>query len=251
MLNFLKKIVNNKILEIKHRKNKISFRMIVKIFDRLKKKEFSPTKNIIGEIKLFTPILGKICKIKNINNITEKYKSFNLKTFSVLTEKVFFAGNYSYIPIIKSKSNNNKINILRKDFIFDIYQVYESIIIGSDILLLILCVIKIRIIKKILLINNIFFILETYSELDIKKANIVNEKRKTLVGVNFRNLVNTKFKNKIDILKSLKKIKNNDIIIESSIKKTKEIYFYKKLGFNLLIGHFFIDKIINESIFRN
>ncbi|WDI79250.1 hypothetical protein ONB67_00010 [Candidatus Vidania fulgoroideae] len=251
MLNFLKKIVENKLLELKKRKKKIKKSVIKNIYYRyVKKKTFYGFSKIIGEIKFFTPIIGKISLTRNINKFVKIYKNLNIKTFSILTEKVFFSGNYSYIPIIKSKKNNKKVKILRKDFIIDKYQIYESIIIGSDIILIIVYLLKIKIIKDIIKFN-INFLLEIFSKKDIRKINFVNNKKKFTIGINSRNLKNSNFKSKEDILKISKFIKNKNIILESGIKKIKEIIFFKKINFGLLIGEFFIKKIINENIYRN
>ncbi|WDR79301.1 hypothetical protein ONB65_00245 [Candidatus Vidania fulgoroideae] len=250
MLNFLKKILENKFLEIKQRKKKIKKCVIKNIYYRYIKnnKIIFDFSKIIGEIKFFTPILGKISLTRNINKIVKIYKKFNINTFSVLTEKVFFSGNYSYIPIIKSKKKNKQIKILRKDFIIDKYQIYESIIIGSDILLIIVYLLKIKIIKNIINFK-INFLLEIFSKKDIKKIFFI--KKKIAIGINSRNLKNSNFKSKKEILKISKFLKNKSIFLESGIKKIKEVYFFRKINFGLLIGEFFIKKLINENIYRN
>ncbi|MGX7589141.1 hypothetical protein ACT2CC_00235 [Candidatus Vidania fulgoroideorum] len=249
MLNILKKIVNDKLIELKHRKKKISLLKIKKIFLRYVNNNNIIYNNIIGEIKFFTPINGKISQTKNIDKIINIYKKVKIRILSILTEKIHFAGNISYIPIIKSKIKYRKYNLLRKDFIIDIYQLYESIVIGSDILLIIVYILKINIIKNILKFN-IKIILEIFSEIDIKKVSNFNCFKNLFIGINSRNLRDASFKNKNDLINMSLYIENKNIIIESGVKKIKEIFFFKRINFGLLIGEFFI-KLANEYILRN
>ncbi|MGX7576588.1 hypothetical protein [Candidatus Vidania fulgoroideorum] len=249
MLNFLREIIKEKLLEINFRKSKVSFLKLLKILLRIKYYKISFRNLIIGEIKFFTPILGKISLNKNLFEISKFYISFGLSNFSVLTDKIFFGGNYTYVSILKSRYFN-KLNILRKDFILDSYQIYESLIIGSDIILIISYILKYSFLLKLfklLKILNSFFIFEIFSLKDLKK--LFKFHKFVLIGINNRNLYNSEI-NKFKAINILKYIKCKiPVIIESGISKNIEVKFYTSIFLGLLIGEFLIKKYNERFMF--
>ena len=92
--------------------------------------------SIIGEIKKASPSLGKFTK-ENINIIeyAKAYENNKISCISVLTDEKYFNGKIEDLINIRKKV---QIPILRKDFIVDDYQIYESKLIGADCILIIL-----------------------------------------------------------------------------------------------------------------
>ena len=84
-------------------------------------KKASPSKSVIRQD--FKPI-----------EIAKEYEQSGANAISCLTEEFYFQGSSSYLADIRGNVN---IPILRKDFIFDEYQIYESKLIGADAILLI------------------------------------------------------------------------------------------------------------------
>ena len=95
--------------------------------------------NIIGEIKRSSPSEGNINSDININEVVTDYINGDVTGISILTENVWFGGSLKDIKSVRNQIENipNRPFILRKDFIFSRYQVFEAYIAGSDTLLLI------------------------------------------------------------------------------------------------------------------
>jgi indole-3-glycerol phosphate synthase len=90
--------------------------------------------NIIAEFKRRSPSKGVIRENANAATIARSYYSAGAAAISVLTEEKYFDGSLDDLRAVREVVS---IPILRKDFIFDEYQVYESAAAGADALLLI------------------------------------------------------------------------------------------------------------------
>ncbi|MDA8431433.1 MAG: indole-3-glycerol phosphate synthase TrpC [Nitrospiraceae bacterium] len=89
---------------------------------------------MIAEVKKASPSKGLIRKDFDPAAIAAVYEAKAVDAISVITEEDFFHGSLDFLPLIKKAVTRP---ILRKDFIFDEYQVYESRANGADALLLI------------------------------------------------------------------------------------------------------------------
>lgn len=89
---------------------------------------------IIAEIKQASPSRGVICQDFNPVAIAKVYQKNGAAAISVLTERQFFKGSLAYLSQVREVTN---LPLLRKDFIFDYYQIYEALVSGADALLLI------------------------------------------------------------------------------------------------------------------
>lgn len=100
------------------------------------KKAIKREKNIrlIAEIKKASPSKGIIRADFDLEKIASIYEEKAVDAISVITEEDFFSGNLDYIKIVKDRVTRP---VLRKDFIFDEYQIYESRAFGADAILLI------------------------------------------------------------------------------------------------------------------
>ena len=103
--------------------------------DVLKGKDLS----VIGEFKKASPSKGVILRDFNIEKVHEFYKELKIDAYSVLTERDLFLGEDNYI---KQLQFNSTVPILRKDFILDPYQIYETKVLGASGILLIVSVLK-------------------------------------------------------------------------------------------------------------
>jgi indole-3-glycerol phosphate synthase len=90
--------------------------------------------NIIAEFKRRSPSKGVIREGANPSEIARAYEAGGAVAMSVLTEEDYFAGSLDDLRQVKSTVN---LPVLRKDFIVDEYQVYESAAAGADAILLI------------------------------------------------------------------------------------------------------------------
>jgi indole-3-glycerol phosphate synthase len=90
--------------------------------------------NVIAEIKKASPSAGVICRDFAPVTIAKTYEKCGADAVSVLTDERYFQGKLEYIDQVKHAVD---LPILRKDFIIDIWQVYESRAAGADAILLI------------------------------------------------------------------------------------------------------------------
>ena len=89
---------------------------------------------VIAEIKRRSPSQGILSKNFNAAKIAREYQASGASALSVLTDKRFFGGS---AEILKSVKKACSLPILRKDFIIDDTQVYESRLMGAEAILLI------------------------------------------------------------------------------------------------------------------
>lgn len=264
MNNILKKICEDKKLEIEILKNKCSLNSLKKLLsDKIIKRDFKSDivnssierKNfIIGEIKKSSPSAGEIINSYEPIEIAKIYERAGVKAISILTEKNYFKGEIDHLSFIKQNTN---IPILRKDFIIDEYQLYESKVYQADVVLLIVSILNDNQLNKFLEIANdlnLDCIIETHDESEIKRALKLNY---PILGINNRNLKNLKtdINNSADLFRSISK--DYTVIAESGIKSSADIKMYNDLGiFNFLIGESilrsndystFIKKLLNHG----
>ena len=140
--------------------------------------------SLIAEIKRASPSLGDINVGVDIVEQAKTYEQGGASTISVLTNK-HFKGSMGDLVQIKAATN---IPILRKDFIFDPYQVYESYYCGTDAILLIATILDLPTLRKLLgLAHDLGMecLVEVHDEKDLAKALATDSK---IIGINARNL---------------------------------------------------------------
>lgn len=90
--------------------------------------------NLIAEVKKASPSAGVICEDFDPVRIARAYADAGADAISVLTDEKYFQGRLDHIQLIRRAV---RIPVLRKDFLIDPYQVYESRAVGADAVLLI------------------------------------------------------------------------------------------------------------------
>ena len=90
--------------------------------------------DIIAEVKKHSPSKGSLKEDVDPVAVAVHYEKNGAAAISVLTEREFFHGSPDYLVAIRSRVT---IPVLRKDFIIDPYQIYETKLLGADALLLI------------------------------------------------------------------------------------------------------------------
>jgi len=241
----LDKIIRDKMREVdkKKRSNPISAsdileRKTIKNFSNAIKKQNMP---IIAEIKRKSPSAGIIKKDFNHIKIAKTYEKGGACAISILTDNKYFGGKLSFISDIKDRVN---IPVLRKEFIIDEYQVYESTFSGADAMLLIVKALSFKKLKQLISLAKRLGI-ETLVEVHSKnELDIAIDAGANIIGVNNRNL-DTMTVDITTSLKLVKEIPTNCIkISESGIRSYRDIKLLKQEGFNaFLIG----ESLMNEK----
>jgi indole-3-glycerol phosphate synthase len=190
--------------------------------------------NIISEIKRASPSKGPICRDLDPIRLAEAYAAGGARAISVLTEKRFFLGSADDLKQARLASG---LPVLRKDFIFCDYQIYESAAMGADAVLLIVRILDSqRLVDLIQLASSLRLaaLVEIYTEADLEAASRAGAR---LVGINNRNL--TSFATDLGhTLKFLPRLQPGQVAVAASgIRTRQDIRRYQAHGvFNFLIG---------------
>lgn len=207
--------------------------------------------SFICEIKKASPSKGIIAEDFPYLEIAKEYEKAGADAISVLTEPEYFMGSAEYL---EQTVKTVRTPVLRKDFIIDEIQIYETKIIGASGMLLICALLDEKTLAKYMEIadeSGISCLVEAHNEEEIKKA--LNAKAR-IIGVNNRNLKDFT----VDVRNSinLRKYVPNDIIFvsESGIKTREQITELEKNNVNaVLIGETFMrskDKTSELRILR-
>ncbi|PJC48202.1 MAG: indole-3-glycerol phosphate synthase [Candidatus Omnitrophica bacterium CG_4_9_14_0_2_um_filter_42_8] len=196
--------------------------------------------NLIAEIKKKSPSFGKnFFRKLDIAGIANIYKREGAKAMSVLTDKKFFSGSILHINEVKRAID---LPVLRKDFIIDEYQVYESRYFGADAILLIARILSVDQIKSFMHLAkniNMDVIVEIHNENDLEKALLASP---DIIGINNRDLDTLEISIE-NTLRLITKIPKEIVTIsESGISSNVDIEKIKDTEINaVLIGAAFLE----------
>jgi indole-3-glycerol phosphate synthase len=142
--------------------------------------------NIIAEFKRRSPSKGTIRADANLTEIAQSYAAGGAVAMSVLTEEDYFAGSLDDLRSVKTVVD---LPVLRKDFVFDEYQVYESAAAGADAILLIAAVLDDETLLQLRRLAEdelaMDALVEIHTSDEMKRAAICSA---NLIGVNNRDL---------------------------------------------------------------
>ncbi len=243
-MNILQKIIKQKKPKIEQLKTTIPVSVLEKsdFFVRsclsmrsaLQKQSAS---GIIAEFKRKSPSKGFINQFAQADEVTKGYAQAGASGVSVLTDTEFFAGNNKDLSAVRKYLN---IPVLRKDFIFDEYQIIEAKSIGADVILLIAEVLtKTQIRQFVRLAHSLG--LEVLMELhDIDQLPKISDEI-DMIGINNRNLKTFE----VSIQHSIQmrnQLPNGFVYVsESGIKSPRDVQMLKKHQFQgFLIGESFM-----------
>ena len=197
---------------------------------------------IIAEIKKASPSAGIIKEDFDPIKIAMEYESFGASALLILTEEDFFMGSIEYLKDVKKITS---LPILRKDFMIDEYQIYESKLIGADCILLIASILTDQQIEDFITIAKkleLDYLIEVHDENELKRVDRFED---ALIGVNNRNLetFEVDLNNSVRLRNSFRQ--NNIFIAESGIKSREDMNYLKMnkikvflIGESLMRGSF-------------
>jgi indole-3-glycerol phosphate synthase len=147
--------------------------------------------HLIAEIKQASPSAGLIRADFDPVQIARTYYQAGASALSVLTDATYFRGRLDYIGQVKQAV---PLPVLRKDFILDPYQVYESRAAGADAILLIAEILKPQELLDLLILANelqltsLIEVHEADTLLQVRSVVGFPHQRYSLLGINNRNL---------------------------------------------------------------
>jgi indole-3-glycerol phosphate synthase len=190
--------------------------------------------NVIAEIKQRSPSKGLICEDFDPVHIAESYASGGAAALSVLCEEDFFGGSLEHLEAIRKRV---ELPLLRKDFIFDPYQLYESCVAGADAVLLIVAILEDELLERLIGLAKelgLDALVEVHTMAEMECAARVGA---STIGVNNRDL--TTFK--VDLGTSIRLAplapEGAILVSESGINTGSDIRRLKSAGFSaFLVG---------------
>ncbi|HEY5504468.1 MAG TPA: indole-3-glycerol phosphate synthase TrpC [Sedimentisphaerales bacterium] len=196
--------------------------------------------NVIAEIKKASPSAGVICRDFAPVTIAKTYERCGADAISVLTDEKYFQGKLEYIDHVKHAVD---LPILRKDFIIDIWQVYESRVAGADAILLIAEALKpvelidLMIAAAELTLTVLLEVHDADSLLAVRGMVGFPKKGYSVLGINNRDLATMKVD--LNTTSRLAGLLDNkvELVAESGIKTRQDVEKLKAAGVSaVLIG---------------
>jgi len=233
--NILDEIIEHKRTEVAEQKMRVSisqFEEQISSMDRCRNFYKAVTKpnirgiNVIAEVKKASPSAGVIRENFEPVEIAKTYENCGADAISCLTDEKYFQGRLEYLSRIKAAVS---LPVLRKDFIIDEWQVYESRAAGADAILLIADVLKTAEISDLMIlaselgltilleVHNPERLLEVRSFIGFPKAGY------SVLGINNRDL--TTMKVDINTTGRLSTLldNTNELVSESGIKSRADV----------------------------
>ncbi len=190
--------------------------------------------NIIAEIKRASPSRGNICLDLDAERQAKAYERAGAAAISVLTEQAFFRARPDDLQRVRSAVS---LPVLRKDFIILPYQLYETVAMGADAVLLIVRALSREMLKELLDLCQeleLDALTEVHSEGELEEATLAGAR---LIGINNRDL--SSFQTDLQTsMRLAREIQDGQIAVaESGIHERRDIENLLAAGiWNFLIG---------------
>lgn len=193
-----------------------------------------PKLRVIAEIKRASPSKGALNVDLDARALAAEYVSAGASAISVLTEQDHFWGSLQDLEAVASVV---QVPVLRKDFIVDPYQVWESRAYGADAVLLIVNILSDRELSELLSEcqrAGLAALVEVHDEEELSRALRANA---TVIGINNRNL--SDFSVSLDTTRRLRALvpPGRTLVSESGIRSRADVQLLERLGVQaLLVG---------------
>ena len=243
-MSTLQTIVDHKVLELEARRRDRPLRMLMEaqLFDQ-RRRDFTaslvaPGRRIVAEVKRSSPSLGRIRDDFDPVAIATGYAAAGAAAISVLTEERFFEGSLDYLAVIRERV---EVPLLRKDFLFEPYQVYEARAAGADAFLLIAAILRTEIIRELVALGRemqMTALVEVHTAQQLDRALAAGA---TVIGINNRDLDTfaTRLETGLELLGAVPAGKT--VVIESGLKTQADLARFEAVGVRaFLIGETFM-----------
>ena len=207
-------------------------------YQALKDKTDLKQSAIIAEIKKASPSKGVLREDFNVAEIAKSYAKHGAACLSVLTDKDFFQGDDKYVAEARSVVT---LPVLRKEFIIEPYQVFQSRVLGADCILLIAACLEDQRMEDLSMLAiscHMDVLIEVHNLEELKR---VQELRLPMVGINNRNLrtFDVTLQTTIDLLDAIDD--DTIVITESGIVGAQDVKLMKEHDIHaFLVGEAFM-----------
>ena len=189
---------------------------------------------IIAEVKKASPSKGVIRADFHPVHVATAYATNGAAAISVLTEERYFQGHLDYLAAIRAAVS---VPLLRKDFLFDPYQLYEARAFGADAVLLIVAILDDALLNELLWLAdelNLSALVEVHDRAELERAVNCGAR---LIGINNRDLrtFHTTLATTEDLLPRVPR--DASVVAESGIETVADIERLERAGVHaFLIG---------------
>jgi len=193
---------------------------------------------VIAELKRASPSEGVIRADFDPAAIAASYRCAGATALSVLTDERFFMGSDDHLGVARARSG---LPVLRKDFVIDPYQVYESRALGADCLLLIAAALAAEDLPELASLADdvgIDVLIEVHDGEELDRALALGPK---LVGINNRDLATftTRLETTLDLLGRIPA--GVTVVTESGIHRPEDVRRLRDAGVHaFLVGTAFM-----------
>lgn len=201
---------------------------------------------IIAEVKKASPSKGVISKNFDPALIAQQYEQAGATCLSVLTDEQYFQGHNDYLQQAKAAC---ALPVLRKDFMIDSYQIYESYLLGADCILLIVACLeddKLHELHEVACDLGMDVLIEVHTQQELERALQLPDSEHNIYGINNRDL-NT-FTTDLNTSIKLKAYVDNQstgpqlLVTESGIHSTEDM--------QLMLSHQISSFLIGEQFMK-
>ncbi|HEY6246312.1 MAG TPA: indole-3-glycerol phosphate synthase TrpC [Pyrinomonadaceae bacterium] len=206
--------------------------------------------NIIAEFKRKSPSKGVIRAGVDAASLARSYEAGGAVAISVLTEEDYFSGSLEDLEEVKSVV---QLPVLRKDFLFEEYQIYESAAAGADAILLIVASLEdtqlwdLRCLAEDEL--GMDALVEVHDEHEMDRALAIGA---DLIGVNNRNLHTFEVSLETSLRLAQSVGSHSTLISESGLQQSKDLAMLQAVGYRgFLIGELLMRAEDPEEALRN
>ncbi|WP_201509478.1 indole-3-glycerol phosphate synthase TrpC [Psychrobacter alimentarius] len=143
---------------------------------------------VIAEIKKASPSKGIINHNFTPALFAEQYERAGASCLSVLTDCEYFQGDDTYLI---QASNAASLPVLRKDFMIDTYQIYQSYLMGADCILLIMACLddaQVRELHALSIELGMDVLIEVHTKAELERALQLPRSQHNIYGINNRDL---------------------------------------------------------------
>lgn len=192
---------------------------------------------VIAECKKASPSKGLLSPSYDPVAMALGYAENGAAAISVLTETDYFQGNLEHLKAVKAAVGPLSVPVLRKDFLFDPYQLYEARVNGADAALLIVAVLEEMQLREMLAAAQSIWLqvlVEVHNEYELEMALRCGAE---IIGINHRNLKTFEVDTSLSLKLRPMIPEGRLIVAESGISSVQDVLPLKQAGINaILVG---------------